>query len=301
MLSSYLASTLNLLSNPSGSLYNSISLTSFINTARQQIAAEYQCCRYLATNAPAIGASLLPVLTGTSITSVTVVGGGTGYTTTPTLTVVGGGGAGAILSAVISGGSITSVTVSNGGTGYTSVPSVNVAGGGNQRNLVTVTNQEVYPFSLVDFTGVPGYSQVLAVGNVSILWGSQRFTLARRSWSSYQAMVRNYVSTFQDVPGIAAQYGQGVSGSLYLYPVPNSGYTMEWDCTCLPAALASDGDVEIIPYPWTDAVPYFAAYLAFNSTGRNADADRMWQLYDRFGKRGRAFSQRSLTVNPYQR
>ena len=114
-------------------------------------------------------------------------------------------------------------------------------------------------------------------------------------------MVRNYVSTFQDVPGIAAQYGQGVSGSLYLYPVPNAPYTMEWDCTCLPAVLASDTDVEMLPYPWTDAVPYFAAYLCYNGAGRNADADRMWQLYDRFGKRGRAFSQRSLTVNPYSR
>jgi hypothetical protein len=300
MLTSYLTITRNLLGNPSGSLYSSAVLVTQINTARQQIAAEFQCVRYLAANAPSVPALLAAVLTGGVITSVTVVGGGAGYVLTPSI-LVSGDGSGANLQAVISNGVVTSVVVISGGTEFTTAPALSTVGGGNEPNLVTVEGQEVYPFSLVTFGSVQGYSEVLALGNVSVIWGQQRFTLARRSWSTYQATIRNYTQSYQDVPGIAAQFGQGVNGSLYMYPVPNAPYSLEWDCMCLPAAIATDTDPEVIPYPWTDAVPYFAAYLAFMSSGRNGDADRMWKLFEMFGKRARAFSQPRLMANPYGR
>jgi lysophospholipase L1-like esterase len=65
--------------------------------------------------------------------------GGSGYTSTPTLTITGGGGTGATATSVISGGSITSVTLTNAGTGYTTVPTVAISGGGGSGASIIAT------------------------------------------------------------------------------------------------------------------------------------------------------------------
>jgi len=302
MLATYISQTLNLLGNPSGNLYTNATIINYINTARNQIAAESQCVRYLATSAPTSYASFTANIAGGIVTSVTVVSGGSGYVASPTITVTSSSySTAATFMAVVSGGTVTSVTVVSGGTGYTVAPTLAAVGGGNEAGMVTVQGQEVYPFSLITFANVAGYSQVLAVKGVSIIWGNLRYTVQRKSFSMYQAQIRTWSNSYQDIPAIGCQYGQGVSGSFYLYPVANTGYTMEWDCICLPIALVTDATVEVIPYPWTDAVPFFASYLALSGTNRLADADRMWREYDKFVKRARAFSQPMVTVSPYGR
>lgn len=65
--------------------------------------------------------------TGNAVSSVTVVSGGAGYTTAPTVTFSGGGGTGAAATAVIQDGVVTAVNVTNGGSGYTTDPSVTIA------------------------------------------------------------------------------------------------------------------------------------------------------------------------------
>ena len=69
--------------------------------------------------------------------SVSVTGGGSGYTTAPTVTLTGGGGTGAAATATIdttSGsptfGQVTAIALTSGGSGYTSNPSVVISGGG---------------------------------------------------------------------------------------------------------------------------------------------------------------------------
>ena len=52
------------------------------------------------------------------ITSVIVTNGGSGYTSAPTVSILGGGGSGATATATVSGGVVTGVTVTSGGTGY---------------------------------------------------------------------------------------------------------------------------------------------------------------------------------------
>lgn len=63
---------------------------------------------------------------GVALNTISVASGGTGYTGSPTVTLTGGGGTGASVTATQSGGSITSVALS-GGTGYTSAPTVVVS------------------------------------------------------------------------------------------------------------------------------------------------------------------------------
>jgi len=73
-------------------------------------------------------------ITSTSVStvnSITLGSGGTGYTSAPTVTVnLDGGGSGATATATISGGAVTAITITNPGSGYTSAPTVTISGGG---------------------------------------------------------------------------------------------------------------------------------------------------------------------------
>ena len=64
-----------------------------------------------------------------------------------------------------------------------------------------------------------------------------------------------------------------------------------------PIALVDDTTPEAIPYLWTDAVPFFAAYFALLSAqagARQAEADRMFARYQEFTNRARRFATPSV-------
>lgn len=108
-----------------------------------------------------------------------------------------------------------------------------------------------------------------------------------------------------------SQFGQGAApapsqqadgGTLYVDPVPDQSYTATCDCVCYPITLVDDTTAEALPYLWTDAVPYFAAYLALLSaqTGaREEMANRMFARYQEFVNRARAFSNPSVLGGQY--
>jgi hypothetical protein len=75
-----------------------------------------------------VGKNQFKLLT-TKVTGVTLLFGGKGYTTAPSVVFSGGGGSGAAATAIISGGAVTGITLTNGGDGYTSEPSVELVGG----------------------------------------------------------------------------------------------------------------------------------------------------------------------------
>jgi len=91
------------------------------------------------------GAVAVAAITPGAIASVTIVQGGTNLNGTPTLTVVGGGGTGAVLVATVTAGAISAVAVSNGGSGFTSVPAIEVQTGLNNAAAAIL---EVMPFGI---------------------------------------------------------------------------------------------------------------------------------------------------------
>ena len=68
--------------------------------------------------------------TSTAVTGILITNGGSGFTSTPTITITGGGGTGAVAKAWIALGRVNGITITSGGSGYTTVPTVAITGGG---------------------------------------------------------------------------------------------------------------------------------------------------------------------------
>lgn len=281
-------------------------LIDYINQGRREVAMRAACIR------------VLPPISG-AVVSCAVTAGGSNYTA-PTVTISAPDsptgmlpfpqGKQAVASATVIAGSIISINIDYGGSGYFQ-PQITITdptGGGFEATLATSLNntlnegQEVYPFSGIDLSYFPGVESVYFIRSVSIIYSNYRYSLPQYSFSVYQAQIRQYVaSQYLYVPTFCSQFGQGVSGSLFMYPPPSETYQLEFDCQCLPSDLEDDASVEALPDPWTDAVPYWAAHLAFLEL-QNGNASRMY--LDLFDKRVNAISAHvrpGRVSNPYGR
>lgn len=297
-LTAYQQDTQRLLHDPSATYYSLSDLTAYINKARNQIALESQSVRVLVCGV---------------ISTITVTAGGSGYSAATTMSVAGSGMGGVVVPD-ISGGVITSATVVAGGTSYdtsanTTVTATDSGGGSGATfsaglvggNLTTV-GQEIYTFASRNSAAQAinsGVNQIVGVMSVSVSWGSMKPMLDRRTWTDFQANFRAWTTGYVGQPAVWAQYGQGVNGSIYLCPMPAQVLNMDWDCFCEPIALVDDTTVEALPFPWTDAVQYYAAHLAYANSQRQADADAMMKLYVDNMKRARAMSDPSFIPSPY--
>lgn len=138
-----------------------------------------------------------------------------------------------------------------------------------------------------------GIEGVLAVRNVWYLVGSGQKLLRPRPFEWFSFYELNTPVPKIGPPQAWAQYGQGASGSIYVSPIPDITYTQQVDCVCYPAPLVNNTSIEALPYLWTDAVPYFAAYLALVSPqvgAQNDSAQAMLKLYGEFVLRARRAS-----------
>lgn len=88
-----------------------------------------------------IGAGGEARLNFTSVASVTVTAGGSGYTSPPTVTFSSApvGGRTATGTAVITGAAVTAVTITDAGEGYSSAPTVSFSGGGGTGAAATAS------------------------------------------------------------------------------------------------------------------------------------------------------------------
>lgn len=157
--------------------------------------------------------------------------------------------------------------------------------------LSTTSGTRSYAFSSVvtafATTQVSGIQGVLAVRMINLVSSGGTLVLDSRPWE----WINNYYLSNPQPPGGPtrrwAQYGQGALGTIVVDPIPDQVYTLNLDTVCYPIALALDTDPEAIPYPWTDAVPYYAAYLAYYNAQRAQDAENMRMQYENFVQRAR--------------
>lgn len=170
-----------------------------------------------------------------------------------------------------------------------------------QGTIPTVGAQQAYDFADID-TGTPSVTGIDGVYNlrqVRVGLGDGSLVLTVRPYPWFESYYLNSVVPPTGPPTVWSQYSQGVTGSFYLWPIPDSVLILTADTVCKPVDLADNTTVEAIPYPWTDAVPYFAAYYAYLAAQRTDDADKMFAKYQEFQQRGRKISTPGVVPNAY--
>lgn len=156
--------------------------------------------------------------------------------------------------------------------------------------ISTVASQRSYNFSGVSVSSVPGVAGVINIRSIQFGIADGQKWVNARGWTWFNYYHLNNPEPQKGQPATWSQLGQGVSGTFYLDPIPDTIYPLFCDVIGYPIPLVDDTTVEAIPYLWTDAVPYFAAYLAYlsaQSPARQNDAARMFEHYQTFVERGR--------------
>ena len=180
--------------------------------------------------------------------------------------------------------------------------------------ISTVIGQRNYNFSALSFgsSAMTGIQGAINVRRISYNVGTGTQWIPPREWEYFDLYHMNNPVPVNGPPTVWAQYAQGAAtpatgsaatGSFYIDPPPDIVYTLNCDCVCYPIVLASDATVEAIPYLWTDAVPFFAAYYAFltaQTGARMADAERMYGYYKEFLNRARMMSNPSVNRSQYE-
>lgn len=134
----------------------------------------------------------------------------------------------------------------------------------------TVAGQEVN-----SFTALPYGASTIDVLNVTLIWGNSRIVLDYKPFTAINAQLRAWVQ-LQSRPVVWSQYGQG---SFYVAPVPDQVYQMEIDTVVLPAPLINTTDVDILVYPYTLPVSYYAAYLAKMNEQMESESSFFYSKY----------------------
>ncbi len=292
-LNDYATATQQLLHDPTASLYGS--LTNYINEARMRLALQSECVRYLQTIS-GIGA-ITPTVTylvgNNTITSPGI--GGIGLTVGMAVVspILGDFAPNTTLTSI----STNSITISpaplRSDTALVSFYPL----------LSTAVGQESYYYA-IPFAGnlltQAGIQNVVQVKSVTVNWGgiggSSNVMLEQWSFTKYQAFLGYYGTSLQGNPAVWCSY----NNTVMMRPVPSSVWPMQWDTVCTPIALASSTDVEAIPYPYTDSVKYYAAYLALMNSQNPGNADRMEALYNKTMTEARSFTQRTFVPYVYR-
>lgn len=157
--------------------------------------------------------------------------------------------------------------------------------------LNMVVGQQPYLFSQMTLTAAPAAPAGLAgVANVRVAYlglitgGRRRLEL--RAWEWFDAYFQCRSAPVPGPPQITAVLQPGLTGTLWFWPPPDQAYPIQIDAVAYPLPLAGDSDPEALPSPWTDAVPFYAAFLAALSVGDKDAAASMWAEYQKFETRG---------------
>jgi hypothetical protein len=106
-----------------------------------------------------------------------------------------------------------------------------------------------------------------------------------RPWDWFVAYQLNHPATATPV---MSHQGQGTFADIYISSLAGGGLWV--DVVGVPAALVDDTTPDALPFPWTDAVPFYAAYYAYMSFQRQADADMFMMRYRDLMRRARGES-----------
>jgi hypothetical protein len=119
-----------------------------------------------------------------------------------------------------------------------------------------------------DLLGVNVLTQGGVAGGIGF-----RYPLARRAYSWFSPYVSGSWTSY---PAWYQLYGPG---TVVLGPIPAFAYVAEWDCIGIYPDLMDVTEVEPMPDPWNDPLPYMAASIAKSNAQRFDEATQFKQQY----------------------
>lgn len=96
------------------------------------------------------------------IARIAVANQGTQYTAPPVISILDGGGSGAVAYSILSAGNMTGIAITNPGTGYSSAPTIKISSGENAAAIPYLTPTSVGAINLLN-SGGPTYTSAPAV------------------------------------------------------------------------------------------------------------------------------------------
>ena len=134
--------------------------------------------------------------------------------------------------------------------------------------------QETYALSSIASQGILAVDVV----NIIVIWGQTRIPLMNAPWTTFNAYFRTWV-TNQSRPAVYSKFGPGPSSTIYVQPVPDQTYSAYVDYFSVPTPLIDNTTTDVLVYPYTDPVPYYAAHCAKFKTQSYGEADQFMQKY----------------------
>lgn len=145
---------------------------------------------------------------------------------------------------------------------------------------VSAASQQ-YTFSTIAIPANQGIQGYLNARQISYAVGSGQAALHTRAFPYFNTYILSQVAPDPGPPAVWSQFGQGAAGTIFLNLL-DGGYVLSLDMVAYPIPLTVDSDVDAIPYQWSDAVPFFAAYFAALAIGDSERAKRMYEEYGKF-------------------
>ena len=260
-LSQYLTTTQRLLHDANNNYWSQAELIDYINDGRFRVVADTGCNRTLQTTWLSQG---METYAYGSVTGVNITAGGSGFADgTYALGLTGGDGTSAAGTYTCSGGAVVSAIITTQGSGYTNTaPTVSFPSGGGS-----------------SATGVAGIlsANTFDTLNITLLWGNMRIPMGYQPYTEFNLKMRVWQS-FQSRPVMHSCYGQQ---TVYVGPIPDQTYQVEFDTVVAPGALTNLAASDTISIPFTDPVPYYAAYFAKYKEQSYDEATRFLEEYNR--------------------
>lgn len=134
-------------------------------------------------------------------------------------------------------------------------------------------------YALSSITAPTGCSTPISARSVRISTN----VLEARPWQWFTNYYLNGSNASSSgTPTLWSQQSQGSTGLIWFWPTPSGSGSATVDASWGVIPLVTDSTAEAIPAPWTDLVPYFAAYQALLQAQRLQDASQMFALYNQF-------------------
>ncbi len=125
-------------------------------------------------------------------------------------------------------------------------------------NRVLQSYTAPYNVETIDFSGLPEGTKTIDILNINLYWGNSRVPLYYFPWTNFNAQLR-YWQNYTGRPMAFSMYGPK---KIFIGPKPDQAYVMELDTVVEVDPMVTGSEVETLPNPFIEAVPFYAAYIA---------------------------------------